>query len=231
MIFTFWEGPMPDYIKLCMKTWKFPYVVLNYSNLAKYAIDVPEKIKHLSLPKIADYVRVHILRDNGGHWLDADTIMLKNELPKEMILGNNETRSNTIGFLYAEKPHLDLFERWAKFQDEIVKNLKPNDITNWDVFGNAFTDTYFKTNSEIAIGTIAEKWPETRLDGDMPRRNKYENFYFKQNHSLNDITNTSMLMLHNSWTPQWFKTASEKQVLNFNCTLSNILKALNESDK
>ena len=35
-IFTFWEGELPEYIKLCMATWKFPYKVLNYSNLKEY---------------------------------------------------------------------------------------------------------------------------------------------------------------------------------------------------
>ena len=58
-IFTFWEGEMPDYLKLCMSTWHFEYVVLNYQNLEKYTNPLPSKLKQLTLPKIADYIRLY----------------------------------------------------------------------------------------------------------------------------------------------------------------------------
>lgn len=36
-IFTFWEGKMPLYITLCLKTWDFPSLtILNYNNLKSY---------------------------------------------------------------------------------------------------------------------------------------------------------------------------------------------------
>ena len=35
-VFTFWEGEMPAYIKLCMKSWDFPFVLLNYDNVNEY---------------------------------------------------------------------------------------------------------------------------------------------------------------------------------------------------
>ena len=80
-VFTFWEGNMPEYIKLCMATWKFPYTVLSYENLPNYS-DIPvNRLKHFTLPQIADYIRVHILRDYSGYWLDTDTILLNPELP------------------------------------------------------------------------------------------------------------------------------------------------------
>ena len=45
MVYTFWEGEMPAYIKLCMQTWKIPYVLLNYDNVNQYT-DIPiEKLK------------------------------------------------------------------------------------------------------------------------------------------------------------------------------------------
>ena len=109
MIFTFWEGSMPEYIRMCLKTWDFDFTVLNYDNLNKYTdLPVNDGLKRFTLPQIADCVRAHVLRDNGGYWLDADTILLSSKLPKVNIMGHPETRANTIGFLYAPDKNDDL---------------------------------------------------------------------------------------------------------------------------
>ena len=40
-VYTFWEGQMPAYIDLCLKTWRVQYTVLNYNNLRNYiAVDI-----------------------------------------------------------------------------------------------------------------------------------------------------------------------------------------------
>lgn len=231
-IYTFWEGKMPEYLKLCLDTWKFPFVILNYKNLPQYTDKIPEKIKQLSLPKIADYVRVHVLRDNGGYWLDTDTVMLSNNLPEECILGNNTTRENSVGYLNAKEPHDDFFETWAAFQDWKLDKI-PNmnkDITNWNVMGNAFTDNYLKEHKEIVLGNREKTFPETYLiSGNIPRPAKYQKFYFGTNFTLKDVKDkTEMLMLHNSWTPEWYKKLSKEQALNQKCTLSNILRELTQ---
>ena len=97
-VFTFWEGKMPDYIKLCMKTWKFDYVLLNYENLMDYTVFEIEKTKRFTLPQMSDAVRVHVLRDQGGIWLDADTIMLTDQLPEENMVGIPEERAAHCGY-------------------------------------------------------------------------------------------------------------------------------------
>lgn len=223
LVFTFWEGLMPEYIKLCMSTWKFPYIVLTYNNISQYTdVNLKNKDK-FTLPQIADCIRVHILRDNGGCWLDADTILLDTDLPDVTIFGNNKNRTNTIGFLRAEA-HSDMFIKWAKFQDKILN--QENSSTNWDIVGNAFTDTYLKEHTEITIGDINEHWPELGLKEDISRRDKYKKFYFEYQFTLKDINKTNMLMLHNSWTPKWYKQLTKEDVLSQNCTLSNILREL-----
>lgn len=225
-IFTFWEGKMPEYIKLCLETWKFPFKILTYDNLTDYTDKLPDKVKQLSFPKIADYVRVHVLRDNGGYWLDADTIMLSDYLPKYNMLGYPKLRNATIGYLYTEA-NSDMFKKWAKYQDDVIMRLpeRNKDMTTWDVMGNAFTDDYIKKHPEISIGDITNRWAETYMIGeDMPRYDKYRMFYFQINYRLEDIDDTNMLMLHNSWTPDWYKHLSREEVLNTECTLSNFLK-------
>lgn len=225
-VFTFWEGKMPDYIQLCMKTWRFPYIMLNYDNLHEYTdLDI-NLLKRFTLPQIADVVRAHVLRDHGGYWLDTDTIMMTDELPDYCtIMGYPDTRANTIGFLYAAEPHEDFFERWADYQEVVLK--APNSSRHWSAMGNIFTDKYLSINRSVAISWVERRWPETyMIKEDMPRNEKYRLFYFYSMYHLKDIMSTDMLMLHNSWTPGLYKDMPVTEVLSQRCTLSNILREL-----
>lgn len=228
MVYTFWEGPMPEYIKLCMDTWKVDYKVLNYDNLGEYIALPMDRVKGLTLQLLADCVRVHLLRDYGGYWLDADTIMLSPELPEENIVGLVKERTNTIGFLHTE-PHTEMYEKWAAYQDRVLKTYDKKGI-KWDMVGNSFTDDYIKNNKDISIYPSNNLWPEVyMIKEDIPREQKYKKFYFEKNYNLKDIKQDKLLMLHNSWTPNWYKELSREDVLKQNCTLSNILRELNES--
>lgn len=225
-VFTFWEGKMPAYISLCMRTWKVSPIILNYHNLGDWTDLSVDKLQGFTLPQIADCIRVHVLRDNGGYWLDTDTIMLSN-LPTENICGYSNERTNTIGFLHTE-PHSDMFEKWAKYQDHVIENKnKIVNVHKWDIFGNRFTDDYVKTHTDIKIHDVTFCWPETyMIDTSISRHEKYKKFYFNMNFKLSDIIPTRLLMLHNSWTPSWYKNAESQDVLSYNVTLSNILREL-----
>lgn len=223
-IFTFWEGNKPSYIDLCMETWKRPYILLNYKNLNDYT-DLPiDKIKRFSLPQIADIVRVHVLRDHGGYWLDTDTIMISGNLPKENMIGDPEKRSNTIGLLYTEA-NTEMYKEWALFQDKIINSK--DTPKHWSTMGNDFTNSYVKEHPEISIHQVTEYWPETyMITKDVGRWEKYREFYFKSNFKLENLKYKDLLMLHNSWTPQEYKNLSKEEVLKNNCTLSNILRSV-----
>lgn len=215
MIYTFWEGHMPEYVKLCLKTWHQPYEFITYSNLHQYTdFRITDKLKRYTLPQIADCVRVHVLRDNGGYWLDADTIML-GDLPEENIAGEPDKRTNSIGFLHTEKDS-PMFREWADYQEKVIDQSFSG---GWDIMGNRFTDGYVKHHKEITICNINEFQPERAIEGDS-RREKYERYYFGNY----EIPDARILMLHNSWTPKWYSRLTREEVLNMDCTLSNILK-------
>lgn len=93
--------------------------------------------------------------------------------------------------------------------------------------GNAFTNDYLKNNSSIRIGSIESCWPETTMIKDnISRENKYRKLYFETNYLLSEFPETDMLMLHNSWTPDWYKLLSRSEVLDRRCTLSNIFRSI-----
>lgn len=222
-IFTFWEGPMPPYIRLCVSTWKFPFTYLNYKNLHEYT-DLPiEPLQRFTLPQIADAVRVHLLRDQGGVWLDADTIMLKDQLPEEDMIGDPEARTVSIGYLRAGKPHTAFYDAWAEYQDKVIAD--PHSGTHWSVLANDFPDIYLPDHPEITIALIRPCWPETyMIQGNAGRFAKYREFYFDSAYGLDELLPTDMLMLHNSWTPEWYKELLMREALRRTCTLSNILR-------
>ena len=224
-VFTFWEGYRPHYIDLCMYSWDFPHAELCYANLNQFT-DISkgqlEQLKSFTLPQVADFVRVHVLRDNGGYWLDADTIITGDRLPDANMIGDPVARTTSIGYLHIE-PYSDMFVQWARYQDEIVKN--PLNSGYWNCFGNAFADSYVYDHGRITIADIKPSYPETyMITGTVSRREKYRRFYFESNYKLSDLQPTNMIMLHNSWTPDDYKHMTVKEILADNRTLSNILK-------
>ena len=222
MIFTFWEGYMPDYIRLCMETWKHEYTVLNYDNLSNYTdLQITPELLRFTYPQIADCVRVHVLRDQGGCWLDCDTIMITGKMPDTNMIGDPVERTQTIGYLRSEA-HSPMYEEWAAYQDGVIRN--PYASHGWSVMGNDFTDLYVRQHKDITICSVDKCWPEVYMIKDtVPRHEKYQKFYFENDYHMTDIRPTDMLMLHNSWTPSWYKDMCFEDILKRRCTLSNIL--------
>lgn len=221
-VFAFWEGEMPPYLKLCMKTWNFPYILLTYENVNDYT-NIPLNIMNrFTMPQVGDIVRAHVLRDNGGYWLDVDTIVL-GDLPTVPILGKPEKRENSVAYLHAAKPNEPMYVAWTEHQ--VARYNHKHAKKYWDLMGNSFTDQYLKEHPEIEIGDIRNCWVEDYIIAtNEPRWNKYKKFYFETSYCLESINKTPMIMLHNSWVPTWYKKLSEKEVLEYDCTLSNFIR-------
>ena len=226
-VFTFWEGRKPAYIGFCMSTWNFPYTVLNYGNLRKFTdLDI-EEIKKYTLPQISDIVRAHVIRDHGGHWLDADTIVIGDRLPTENVIGDLDTRWCHTGICYGEKGDA-FFTAWAAYQDGIIGRER----TGWSMFVNDFTDGYIREHKEITIYDIHRCCPELDAYTLWNDEIKYQNFWFNSNRHLKDLPEgTEIIALHNSWTPQKYKDLPAHLVLYENCTMSNILREVNSAKK
>ena len=62
------------------------------------------------------------------------------------------------------------------------------------------------------------------VSDNIPRWQKYRRFYFEEHHMLADIRPTDLLMLHNSWTPEWYKSMSRREAIDAKCTLSNMIR-------
>lgn len=243
-VYTFWEPRenIPIYLQLCMETWKkflpnATVIVLDYKNLREF-LDVRELGLNmfsgkLTLPIIADAIRVALLAKHGGIWLDVDTIILSPDaekyfLPDEkhrtIFFGDTERCSPHIGFINTP-PAAMCMTLWREYIREKIWNLNPSTSVNWDFLGNSFIDDYAKKYpDEIKIIDAALIVPERKLSShsDAPGE-AYTEYYFLQNLRKADIK-ADMLYLHNSWTPSFFKQLSPQELFSIDCTLSNILR-------
>ena len=259
-IFTFWEpaDKMPAYIRLCINSWKkflpgYEIIILNYSNLNQWLSNYYDDIlyKEFSLSKQADAIRCAVLRQYGGIWLDADTIILSDEVEKIFNPSAEFSIINVHLAFIAAKPNakvLKLWERGIKTRLNLYKKFKTSFIyylmrliktpfakrmISWNFLGNSITDKILKkrNNTELQVIKAAELkvFPEIlwqKLNGTKLRKDElYRKFYFEQNnYDFVKAQKPILILLHNSWTPEIYRQLNEEEFLRENNTISNILK-------
>lgn len=246
-IFTFWEpeGKIPAYLQLCMETWKkfIPNAeihVLHCGNLQKYAdlegVYGPKLFTSgYSLPQISDAIRAIVLENNGSIWMDVDTIILRSDFGKYLhsqkevsFFGYPERKTVHIAWIRAKK-HAKFMQEWVAENAYKIQTLKQSDRNDqfWSWFGNSIVDPSIQKYPERAeiIDVMQEGCvPEYKSIGGNPYQ-AYTDFYFKKSLHIQDIS-ASLLLLHNSWTPDEYRNASMEQLLRYDCTMTNILTEL-----
>ncbi|MBE8953492.1 MAG: hypothetical protein SR1Q7_10165 [Quinella sp. 1Q7] len=229
-----------------MKTWKkflpdAEIVVLDYKNVGDY-IDVRELGLELfsgrfNLAHVSDAIRVALLAKRGGIWLDADTIILSSDaekyfLPDEqnrtVFFGYPKNRSNHVGFINTP-PNSVCMNEWLEFIKKRIQSLTPSTEINTLFLSNSFTNPFARNHlNEVHILDNISVMPELKIipqDKEWTPANRkayYINYYFLQNRHLADV-DANMLMLHNSWTPTFYKNILPKDLLCRDCTMTNVL--------
>lgn len=86
-IWSYWENPpgrtCPPIIQLCLESIRMhaaphEFILVEPHTADAYASELDPRWRRI--PQIAqrsDYLRAHLLRDHGGLWIDADTVLLK----------------------------------------------------------------------------------------------------------------------------------------------------------
>ncbi len=224
-----------------METWKkflpnATIIVLDYKNIGEF-LDVRELglnlfSGRLSLPQIADAIRVALLAKHGGVWMDIDTIILSRDaeqyfLPDEkhrtIFFGDHLEKICHIAFINAP-PNSMCMNLWREFIREKIWNLNSSTFVNWDFLGNSFINNYAQLHTdEVKIIDRNLAMPELKLMSESITYEKsYPIYYFLQSHHLADV-NADMLLLHNSWTPPMFKEIPPEKFFHIDCTMVNVL--------
>lgn len=139
-IFTFWEPSqnIPGYIRICMKTWErflsgYEIVILDYKNMSNY---LPKKViskileKNMDLAMQSDCIRCAILREYGGIWIDADTVITSSEIFNKIsstdchMIGRKNDNVLYGAFIYTAYPHTEFIDKWFNQLVEHVKKYR-----------------------------------------------------------------------------------------------------------
>lgn len=80
-VYTYWQGPQPEWISICLKS-----IARHNAQTICHLPDLPREYeaklnpRWRSLPLMcwkADCIRMALLSETGGWWIDADTVMIK----------------------------------------------------------------------------------------------------------------------------------------------------------
>ena len=132
-VFTFWDGPQrPPYIDLCldaMRRYAPSIQVLDESTVGEW-IDVPSRFDDVSsLAARTDIYRMLLLREHGGVWLDADTVLLRDIDWLLALLDKHESIDTGHGnAVLAARPSAAMVHRWIARQAATT-------ATDWCAFG------------------------------------------------------------------------------------------------
>jgi len=141
IVWVYWDNvysaSKPGYVELCQRSierWKCDWqlIELNEGNVRDYVPNV--RADFSEIPEVAhkaDYVRAACLAQNGGLWMDLDTIALKPiSLITDLISDSGavfyERNVNrpSIGLIGAEANHPLLVEWWHRVESTLDASLK-----------------------------------------------------------------------------------------------------------
>ena len=93
IIWSYWDGPQDELIKKCFKSW-YKYLddwkinILNEKNLDKFGIIKPNTWSELLPATKSDVIRLNLLYNYGGVWMDASILLHRNfDWLKKYLLG------------------------------------------------------------------------------------------------------------------------------------------------
>ena len=237
-LFTYWEGPKPEFVTMCEEiiahkvTNTFDYIRLTPENLYQYipAEEFPPNY-HL-ITKIdhkTDYLRCLLMIRYGGVWLDTDQILLNDLVTIDELLNTNDyvsyewsPQSPSLGFLasafIAANPQKIYFEQWRGCMSE---QLSANHEFPPGTLGYACVRPIVQ--QILQDDTIKyHTFPTT--SSFVPLRHDQLDCYFEPNQCNINTQGLYSVKLFNAQVPQWFKNASRQEILQRDCWVSQLFR-------
>ena len=230
-VFAFWEpvGTMPEYVRLCMETWaniaEAEIILLDHSSMGRFFRNrFSERLFDYPLPQQADAIRFAILAENGGLWLDADTIALRHPAAlldaasqSEVVMFGAAGHYASISIIACRGPGSSFVSEVLEEQIELINGEPPAQPPPWDYIG---LPAYRRIKDVSPPAVTILDWREhgvfqEALNGRDYGSKSYREFWFSQGgfdpRSLAGCS--GLITLHNSWTPKDYKKRSRRQIL------------------
>lgn len=132
-VYLYWIGPKYTLLMVLEKLIQlhsnngqnYKVILITPENIREY-ITIPDCFYKLSASDQADYVRINVICEYGGIWLDMDTIVMNNLDSLFKIMDTKEgflmLENNTIlvAGVFGSRPHTKFMEEWKKRANNIV---------------------------------------------------------------------------------------------------------------
>jgi hypothetical protein len=160
-VFLYWEGEdnslisiLRKLIYLHSKSGKgYKVHLINHKNIHEYVSDLPSCFFNMKLAHQADYVRVNVVCDYGGIWLDSDTIVIESLDSLFDYLETNsgffileETRRDCRGLcngIFGSRANTKIMREWK----ERVKKMVPPAF--WSAIGAGILQAMQRETPEL----------------------------------------------------------------------------------
>lgn len=205
-VWSYWQGHMPEYIKICIETMKKNcenFTLLTPENVFDYIHHSPldiDKCRKLNNPAhLADVFRVAVIFNHGGLWLDCDTVMIKSLHDFKSIISSynngffysrwNDSRVLN-GYFYATKEH-ELIAKWLIAINNTLKTGPPRNT--WTQFGEKILTPLVNCGAYNTIGISRTIFLPINVD-------KIPWIFFEPFHWSNFVSDDTITIgLNNSW--------------------------------
>lgn len=142
-VWTYWEGPMPEWIAQCLATMRRNLPGLRLLGPAEFAAlrdrDLDLDLTRLHVAHRSDVIRALLLARYGGLWLDADCIVLRDLAPllahlaTHEVIAHRERQGLFSNAFLAARPGSELA---ARFYATLCARLRDNRRLGWIALGN-----------------------------------------------------------------------------------------------
>lgn len=247
------KTPPPAYLVLAMSSW-LDYLnmdklhIINHSNIATYLAPYYDvhALSRFGFSKQGDALEAALLMERGGVCLDLDTILVNNGCfgflhaghgaDTFRIFGDSE-RGSMHCAVVSSSPGGSVVTEWTKeCSRRIVADSEPVD---WSYLANGIVEPIYRrykgTDAFIIeelsdTQAVVETWHGADLGQNAMER--YQRFWFEDS-TVVDINAAAekavqipggLVLLHNSWTPQWFYQLDMSSVLASDTVMGKVLQ-------
>lgn len=160
-VYVYWTGNdykliriLRNLILLHSKSGKgYNFHLITPSNLESYVQELPQNFYDLIPAHQADFIRVSVICDNGGIWLDSDTLVVESldslfdildEKEGFLIRENNQVLCNGV---FGSRENTDFMKEWKFRSMKLLSSRKGN--LDWTEIGSALMKDIHNSNPNI----------------------------------------------------------------------------------
>jgi hypothetical protein len=131
----------------------YKVILITEKNINEYIKNIPDYFNNLCPAHQADFVRVNVICDYGGIWLDSDTLVLDSlDSLFDFIENKNgffikEFNMFLLNGIFGSKPNTPLMIEWKNEMMNILDKTQGN--IGWSDIGMVLLENLYKINSTL----------------------------------------------------------------------------------